>query len=253
LLGSDTLPALPIYPNPPTIGADGALIFPHRTLPSHLAPAPPPSKEVWTPTALLAHQLSYYRGLAESLSPASAPEPIKDVIVTVPAWWNQFQRRAYRDALELQGLSCLAMVGEGTGVALNYAMTRTFPTFDPATGEGEKEYHLIYDSGALSTTATVVAFWQTSVLPTPKSKTSINTTHIEVLGAGWENVGGVMLDLNIQEVLVEDFIQKSGKQGVREDKRAMAKLAREANRVKQILSANQETSVGVSGSSYPKS
>jgi len=99
----------------------------------------------------------------------------------------------------------------------------------------------------------VVAFWQTSVLPTPKSKTSINTTHIEVLGAGWENVGGVMLDLNIQEVLVEDFIQKSGKQGVREDKRAMAKLAREANRVKQILSANQETSVGVSGSSYPKS
>lgn len=175
------------------------------------------------------------------------------MIVTVPAWWNQFQRRAYRDALELQGLSCLAMVGEGTGVALNYAMTRTFPTFDPATGEGEKEYHLIYDSGALSTTATVVAFWQTSVLPTPKSKTSINTTHIEVLGAGWENVGGVMLDLNIQEVLVEDFIQKSGKQGVREDKRAMAKLAREANRVKQILSANQETSVGVSGSSYPKS
>jgi len=175
------------------------------------------------------------------------------VIVTVPAWWNQFQRRAYRDALELQGLSCLAMVGEGTGVALNYAMTRTFPTFDPATGEGEKEYHLIYDSGALSTTATVVAFWQTSVLPTPKSKTSINTTHIEVLGAGWENVGGVMLDLTIQEVLVEDFIQKSGKQGVREDKRAMAKLAREANRVKQILSANQETSVGVSGSSYPKS
>ena len=138
------------------------------------------------------------------------------------------------------------MIGEATGVALNYAMTRTFPTFDPATEEGEKEYHLIYDSGALSTTATVIAFYQTSVLPTPKSKTRVNTTHIEVLGVGWEDIGGVMLDLTIQEVLLEDFVQKSGKHGVREDKRAMAKLVREANRVKHILSANQESNVGVS-------
>jgi len=143
-------------------------------------------------------------------------------------------------------MTCLAMIGEGTGVALNYVMTRTFPTLDLSTGEGEREYHLIYDSGALSTTATVIAFYQTSILPTPKSKTPINTTHIEVLGVGWENVGGVNLDLAIQEVLLEDFIQKSGKQGVREDKRAMAKLAREANRVKHILSANQDSSVGVS-------
>ncbi len=144
-------------------------------------------------------------------------------------------------------MSCLAMIGEGTGVALNYAMTRSFPTFDLPTGEGVKEYHLIYDSGALSTTATVVAFYQTSILPTPKAKTPINTTHIEVLGTGWEEVGGVMLDLTIQEMLVEDFVEKSGKSGVREDKRAMAKLAREATRVKQILSANQESNVGVCG------
>ena len=204
---------------------------------------------MWSPTALLAHQLSYYRALAESLhAPGAVSETIKDVIVTVPSWWNQYQRRAYRDALELQGMSCLAMIGEGTGVALNYAMTRTFPTFDPATREGEKEYHLIYDSGAMSTTATVIAFYQTSMLPTPKSKTPINTTHIEVLGTGWEEIGGLMLDLTIQEVLVEDFIQKTGKKAVREDKRAMAKLVREANRVKQILSANQESNVAVSRS-----
>jgi hypoxia up-regulated 1 len=137
------------------------------------------------------------------------------------------------------------MIGEGTGVALNFAMTRTFPEYNPVTGEGEKEYHVVYDSGALQTTATVIAFYQTSVLPTPKSKTPIVTTHIEVVGTGWEEVGGVMLDLAVQSLLVDDFVKQSKKTGVRGDKRAMAKLAREANRVKHILSANQESNVAV--------
>ena len=138
------------------------------------------------------------------------------------------------------------MIGEGTGVALNYAMTRSFPDFDPITGQGEKEYHLIYDSGALATTATVVAFYQTSELPSPKAKTPIYTTHIEVLGTGWQEIGGVALDTTIQEILVSDFIEKTGKTDIREDKRAIAKLAKEANRVKHILSANQQSNVNVS-------
>jgi hypoxia up-regulated 1 len=98
----------------------------------------------------------------------------------------------------------------------------------------------------MSTTASVVAFYQTSWLPTPKSKTPINTTHIELIGTGWQQVGGVMLDLTIQEVLVADFIQKTGKVAIREDKRAMAKLLKEAVRVKHILSANHESGVNVS-------
>lgn len=168
----------------------------------------------------------------------------------MPAWWTQPQRRAYRDALELQGMTCLAMIGEGTAVGLNFAMTRTFPNYNATTGEGEREYHVIYDSGALSTTATVLAFYQTSVYPTPKSKTPINTTHIEVLGTGWEEVGGVNLDLALQSILLSQFEAKSGKV-IGGDKRALAKLAREANRVKQILSANQESNVAVSCTCSP--
>jgi hypoxia up-regulated 1 len=181
--------------------------------------------------------------LAEDLA---QKESINQVIVTVPAWWNQYQRKAYRDALELQGLTCLAMIGEGTGVALNYAMTRSFPDFNLETGVGNKEYHLIYDSGALSTTATVVAFYQTSHYPTAKTKTPINTTHIEILGVGHEKLGGVHLDHALQKILTESFIKKSGKKEVAQDKRAIAKLNKEASRVKHILSANQESNVNVS-------
>ncbi|WWC69381.1 uncharacterized protein I206_103320 [Kwoniella pini CBS 10737] len=246
LLGSNTQQQLPLYPNPPSLTNDGVLIFPHPSSPSHISPTPSSHEEVWTPTALLAHQISYYRHLAETLLPAgSTPEPINQVIVTVPAWWDHYQRKAYKDALELQGLSCLAMIGEGTGVALNYAMTRTFPDFNLSTGAGDKEYHIVYDSGALSTTATVLAFYQTSYLPTPKSKTAINTTHVEVLGVGYENVGGVLLDTSIQDILLQDFITKSGQTGIKDDKKALAKLSREANRVKHILSANQEANVAI--------
>ena len=138
------------------------------------------------------------------------------------------------------------MIGEGTGVALNFAMTRQFPDFDPATGVGSKEYHVIYDSGALSTTATVVAFWQTSVLPTPRAKTAINTTHVEVIGTGYSEVGGVKLDLGIRDLLVKDFVKKHKQEDVKKDQRALAKLSKEAIRVKQILSANQESNVNVS-------
>jgi hypoxia up-regulated 1 len=166
--------------------------------------------------------------------------------VTVPGWWNQYQRKAYRDALELQGLTCLSMIGEGTGVALNYAMTRQFPDYDPKTGRGQKEYHLIYDSGAMQTTATVVAFWQESYLPNPKSKTPINTTFVDVLSTGHEDIGGVNLDLIIRDLLLKDFVVKTKKSDVAQDKRALAKLDKEANRVKHILSANQESNVNVS-------
>ncbi|KJE05336.1 hypoxia up-regulated 1 [Cryptococcus gattii NT-10] len=245
LLGTITPNTFPVYPVNPHV-TNNTLYFPHPSPPSYISPELVSPEDAWTPTALLAQQLSYFRHLAESVQPAgSKKESINSVVVTVPAWWDQAQRRAYRDALELQGMNCLAMISEGTGVALNYAMTRSFPNYDPVTGQGEKEYHIVYDSGAMTTTATVLAFYQTSEYATPKSKTPINTTHIEMLGTGWEHVGGVMLDTVIQDMLLTGFVGKTGREEVREDKKALAKIAKEATRVKQILSANQEANVAI--------
>ena len=58
-------------------------------------------------------------------------------------------------------------------------------------------------------------------------------------------MGGVHLDVAVQQLLVDDFEMKSKKK-VNGDKKALAKLAKEAVRVKQILSANQESNVAVS-------
>ncbi|KAL7341184.1 mitogen-activated protein kinase HOG1 [Rhodotorula toruloides] len=80
-----------------------------------------------------------------------------------------------------------------------------------------------------------------SLAETPQLK---NVTSIEVHGFGYDlDVGGYVFDRAVRDLLVEAFEETMGKQlgegrKVTDDKRAMAKLLREAARVKQVLSAN---------------
>ncbi|KAI0354229.1 actin-like ATPase domain-containing protein [Trametes cingulata] len=180
----------------------------------------------WSVEELIAMQFAYVRDLAES----TAGEKVYDVIVTVPPYYTQFERDAVVDAIEISGLRTLALINDGTAVAVNYAMTRTFP--DP-------EYHVIYDAGASSIRATVVQF--SSVPSEGKSKsTSKDATQITVHGVGYDRyTGGTELDRRLRDLMLSDF-QKRYKRDISTDKRAMAKLWKEAGRVKAILSANTD-------------
>lgn len=177
----------------------------------------------WSTEELVAMQLSYIKKLAEDL----AGEPVNEVILTVPPYFSQFERDSITDAIEIAGLRTLALVNDGTAVAVNYAMTRTFST--------TPEYHVIYDAGASSTRATVVSF---AAAEDPKTKVSY--TQIIVLGVGHDrNTGGTELDLRLQDILIDSFMSKH-RRDIRKDKRGMAKLWKEAGRVKAILSANSD-------------
>ncbi|KAG2031982.1 Hsp70 protein-domain-containing protein [Suillus americanus] len=177
----------------------------------------------WSTEELVAMQLSYIKKLAEDL----AGEPVNEVILTVPPYFSQFERDSITDAIEIAGLRTLALVNDGTAVAVNYAMTRTFST--------TPEYHVIYDAGASSTRATVVSF---AAAEDPKTKVSY--TQINVLGVGHDrNTGGTELDLRLQDILIDSFMSKH-RRDIRKDKRGMAKLWKEAGRVKAILSANSD-------------
>ncbi len=99
----------------------------------------------YTVEELLAMQFAYVKELAESVSSSSTSsstesrETVRDVVLAVPPYFTQFERDAIVDALEIAGLRLLALVNDGTAVALNYAMTRSFP---------EPEWHVVYDAGA---------------------------------------------------------------------------------------------------------
>lgn len=128
-------------------------------------------------------------------------------------------------------------------------MTRTFPP--------TPSYHLIYDLGSGSLRTTLVSF-KSAMLPDPLSLSETpvlrNATSVEVHGFGFDvNVGGYVFDETVREILIEGFEQTTGKKleagkSVRKDKRAMAKLTKEAGRVKQVLSANTAASARVSPS-----
>ncbi len=189
----------------------------------------------------MAQQLFYVKSVAEE----SSQETITDVFVTVPSFFGQAQRRAYKDAAEIAGLNVVGMISEGAAVGLNYAMTRTFAT---------KEYHLVYDSGAVKTTATLLSF-ETRPDPPPttfkstksKPRSVTNSTYVDVIAFASEvDLGGINIDLVLRELMVEDFESGKGKgRDVRNDARAMRRLWKEAGRVKSVLSANQETTVNV--------
>lgn len=177
----------------------------------------------WSTEELIAMQLSYIKKLAEDL----AGEPVNEVILTVPPYFSQLERDSITDAIEIAGLRTLALVNDGTAVAVNYAMTRTFSS--------TPEYHVIYDAGASSTRATVVSF---AAAEDPKTKASY--TQINVLGVGHDrNTGGTELDLRLRDILIDSFMSKH-RRDIRKDKRGMAKLWKEAGRVKAILSANSD-------------
>jgi hypoxia up-regulated 1 len=136
----------------------------------------------WSTEELIAMQLSYVKKLAEDL----AGESVNEVILTVPPYFSQFERDSVADAIEIAGLKMLALVNDGTAVAVNYAMTRTF-SMTP-------KYHIIYDAGASSTCAIVVSF---AAAKDPKTKSPC--TQIKVLGVGYDrNTGGTELDLRLQ-------------------------------------------------------
>ncbi|KAF8346262.1 Hsp70 protein-domain-containing protein [Amanita rubescens] len=95
----------------------------------------PSSGEPFMAEDLIAMQLSYVKHLAESYADG---EKVRDVIVTVPPFYTQFERDAMVDAIEIAGLKTLALINDGTAVA--------------------PEVHVIYDAGASSIRATVVQF-----------------------------------------------------------------------------------------------
>ena len=178
----------------------------------------------WAVEELIAMQFSYVKELAESV----AGEKVTDVAVTVPPFYTQAERDAVVDAIEIAGLRTLALVNDGTAVAINYAMTRNFL---------EPEIHIIYDAGASAVRTTLVEF--STVESTGKGKPK-TYTQVNVLSSGFDRrSGGTELDRRLVKVLVEDFMNKH-QVDITKDKRAMSKFRKEAHRLKAILSANSE-------------
>ncbi|KAG0213743.1 Hypoxia up-regulated protein 1 [Mortierella sp. NVP41] len=176
--------------------------------------------------------------LAKKQAEETAGESVKDVVITIPPYFNQYERQAMLDAADLAGLHVLSLIHDESAVALNYAMTRTFP---------QEQCHIFFDMGAGSTVASLACFQDISVKDVGKFYKTVQQVEIKAVGYD-RTLGGHEFDVRIQKLLAAKFQEAKGSKissPVIENERAMAKLLKEANRVKQILSANTETMASI--------
>uniref|UniRef100_U3IEK7 Hypoxia up-regulated protein 1 n=1 Tax=Anas platyrhynchos platyrhynchos TaxID=8840 RepID=U3IEK7_ANAPP len=198
----------------------------------------------YSPEEMLGMVLNYSRGLAEEF----AEQPIKDAVITVPAYFNQAERRAVLHAARMADLKVLQLINDNTAVALNYG-PRVLSLF-----MGDIQVFLLhrpsfsfqnimfYDMGAGSTVCTIVTY------QTVKTKDSGTQPQLQIQGIGFDRtLGGLEMELRLRDYLAKLFNDQHPSKDVRKNPRAMAKLLKEANRLKTVLSANADHVAQIEG------
>ncbi|VDN22613.1 unnamed protein product, partial [Cylicostephanus goldi] len=170
---------------------------------------------------------------ARQTTEAYAGQRVKDCVIAVPIYFNQAERRALVTAADIAGLNLLQLLNDGTAAALNYGVFRRKEITD------KPQTMMIYDMGATKTTATIVEY----VLEPDKTSKVSKTSNpvVKTIGVGYDRtLGGYEISLRMRDHLVK-VVRETMKTStdITESPRSMAKLLKEADRVKQVLSANK--------------
>jgi hypoxia up-regulated 1 len=195
--------------------------------------------DVFMVEELLAMELKNVKSNAEAMLAKGVY--VTDVVITHPSFYTAEEKRAIELAADLAGLRVLGLVSDGLAVGLNYATHRSF---ESVTDGAKPEYHLIYDMGAGSTTATVLKFQGRTIKGPAKRNSTVQ--EVIALGTGFDaTLGGDSLNDVVVEDIIAQFVESSKvkKLGlttgqVRANGKAMARIWKEAERIRQFLSAN---------------
>ncbi|KAI5293726.1 lumenal Hsp70 protein, partial [Ascosphaera atra] len=190
---------------------------------------------------LLAMQLKQIKLNAERLGGDDAS--INDAVITFPSFYTAEEKRSVLLAADLAGLNVLSVISDGLAVGLNYATSRTFPS---VTDGQAPEYHVVYDIGAGSTTASILRLQSQKVKDVGRFNKTVQEVYVD--GTGYDKtLGGDALNKLIVDDMVNKLIEsKKLPSGVTEEKvrshgRTMAKFWKESERLRQVLSANADS------------
>ncbi|CAN4110084.1 unnamed protein product [Withania somnifera] len=187
----------------------------------------------FTAEELVAMLLKYAVGLAETHTRGT---PVKDAVVTVPAYMGVAERKGLLLAAELAGVNVLALVNEHSGAALQYGIDKDF--------SNGSRHVIFYDMGAGSTYAALVYF---SAYNTKEFGKTISVNQFQVKDVRWNaELGGENMELRLVEYFADEFNKQVGNGvDIRKSPKAMAKLKKQVRRTKEILSANTAAPVSV--------
>ncbi|KAJ8919782.1 hypothetical protein NQ315_006311 [Exocentrus adspersus] len=148
--------------------------------------------------------------------------PIKDAVITVPAYFNDSQRQATKDAGVIAGLNVLRIINEPTAAALAYGLDKHL--------KGEKNV-LIFDLGGGTFDVSILTIDEGSLF-------EVRAT------AGDTHLGGEDFDNRLVNHFVEEFKRKF-KKDIRSNPRAIRRLRTAAERAKRTLSSSTEATVEI--------
>src|SRR5690242_12067432 len=171
----------------------------------------------YTPQEISARILQKLKRDAESY----LGEDIADAVITVPAYFNDAQRQATKEAGQIAGLNVLRIVNEPTAAALAYGLDK-----------GEKEQTiLVFDLGG--------GTFDVSLLEIGDGVIEVKAT------AGDNHLGGDDWDQRVVEHLVKQFALSNNGIDLSNDKMAMQRLREAAEKAKIELSASQSTGINL--------
>jgi molecular chaperone DnaK len=170
----------------------------------------------YTPQQLSAYLLQKIKRDAESF----LGEKVERAVITVPAYFNDNQRQATKDAGAIAGLEVVRIINEPTAASLAYGLDKA----------GKNQKILVFDLGGGTLDVTVMDF---------------GDGVFEVLStSGDTQLGGTDMDNAITEWIAAEFQKESGVD-VRKDKMAMQRVRDAAEKAKIELSSTLETQINL--------
>jgi molecular chaperone DnaK len=151
-------------------------------------------------------------------------EPVTEAVITVPAYFNDSQRQATKDAGRIAGLTVKRIINEPTAAALAYGLDK----------QGSDRKIAVYDLGGGTFDISIIEIAEVD-----------GERQFEVLSTNGDTfLGGEDFDLRIINFLAEQFQKESGVD-VRQDPLAMQRLKEAAEKAKIELSSTQQTDINL--------